>query len=39
MDDFTLLLTDFLSRNLDAGIPLRFSPAYGDLPLAVKQEV
>ena len=27
------LLTDFLSRNLDAGIPLRFIPAYGGLLL------
>ena len=27
------LLTDCLSRNLDAGIPLRFIPAYGGLPL------
>ena len=32
------LLTDFLSRNLDAGIALRFIPAYGGLPLAVVQE-
>ena len=31
--------TDFLSRNLDAGIPLRFIPAYGNPPLAVMQEV
>ena len=27
------LLTDCLSRNLDAGIALRFIPAYGGLPL------
>ena len=33
------LPTDFLSRNLDAGIALRFIPAYGNLPLAVMQEV
>ena len=33
------LLTNFLSRNLDAGIPLRFIPAYDNLPLAVMQEV
>ena len=33
------LLTDFLSRNLDAGIALRFIPAYGGLPLAIVQEV
>ena len=33
------LMTDFLSRNLDAGIALRFIPAYGNLLLAVMQEV
>ena len=33
------LLTDLLSRNLDAGIALRFIPAYGNLSLAVMQEV
>ena len=33
------LPTDFLSRHFDAGIPLRFIPAYGGLPLAVVKDL
>ena len=39
MDVFTLCRPTSLSRNLDAGIALRFIPAYGNLLLTVMQEV